>query len=216
MHAHRHSSVRPSARRHIIPCRLRACSSANPNGSTELASRQVIALDPFEHPEQARQQHRVFRREARALLRRRAPDRRRERVRRRGDACQAPARRGQARARRLLEQWRARASCRPSCRAWRRRDQERHELRRGACTAGLGHGCCRAAARDGFRSAGTCRDRRAGHPRRSPGAQVTGQARQRRAHRSVEPLGRRPRGPCRPRHRPLRRPRDHRGGGRAA
>ena len=53
MHAHRRSSARPSARRHIIPFRLRACSSSESEWQTELASRQVIALDPFEHPEQA-------------------------------------------------------------------------------------------------------------------------------------------------------------------
>ncbi len=83
----------------------------------------------------AGRQHRLLRRQARPHLRRRAPDRGAERVRRRGGACQAPARRGQARDRRLLEQRRARAACRPPCRAWRRRDQERGELRRGARAA---------------------------------------------------------------------------------
>ena len=56
-----------------------------------LADRHVIALDPFEHPEQPGATVVSFGGTAGPHLRRRAPDRRRKCVRCSGDACQAAA-----------------------------------------------------------------------------------------------------------------------------
>ncbi len=75
--------------------------------------------------------------------------------------------------------------------------------------------CCRWSA--GFETGHARRRRRAGHSRRPPG-----RARRRRKRaadfiaEASSLVGRRHRRPYRPRHRPLRRPEDHRGGRRAA
>ncbi len=101
-------------------------------------------------------------------------------------------------------------------RAWRWRHGAGREFRRCRGRAARRHVGRRAAAGARLRGAGHRRHRRAGHSRRPARAQVPRQEGQRRADRGGEPHGRRSRGPCRPRHWPLRRPVHHRGRGRAA
>ena len=83
-----------------------------------LSDRHVVAARSVRAPGGARRcRDRLLRRQARPLLRRRAPDRRRQRVRCRGRSCQAAQRRRQAGDRRLLEQRRARAAGDAACRS---------------------------------------------------------------------------------------------------
>ena len=73
----------------------------------------------------------------------------------------------------------------------------------------------RPRARIRFRDGRLRHHRRAGHPRRPPGAaKPEGEARRRFHLRAGEPVARRPRRPRRPRHRPIRRAADDRGAGR--
>ena len=138
--------------------------------------------------------------------------RRRQRVRRRGRSRRAPARRRQARARRLLEQrrqasgWPRFSPSTASARHYRVDSlAEVLAAPQSATTFAV------LPLETGFEAPRLRRHRRAGHSRRPAGAPHAAQARQRRAHRGVEPRRRRSRGPCRPRHRPLRRARHHRG-----
>ena len=182
-----------------------------------LRGRQTIVLDPFEHPDAARDANVVSfgGRQGRSF----AAERQRE-----GgnvfDAVVAHAARLQGEGKRVL------VAC------WSKGAKER------LATLLAEHGIaetlrvdtwqevlaapqsattvCRAAARDRLRGTRLRRHRRAGHSRRPAGAPHAAQDRQRRAHRSVEPRRRRSRGPRRPRHWALCRARHHRGRRRAA
>jgi transcription-repair coupling factor (superfamily II helicase) len=134
-----------------------------------LSSRQVIAIDPFEHPEApgvvsfGGRQGRTF-----------AAERQTEGVTV-FDAVVAHAKRLRGEAKRVI------VAC------WSNGSRERlatllSELRRRAARATRRDRHGHPAARDRLRGAGPGRDRRAGHSRRPAGAQVARQARQRRSH----------------------------------
>ena len=129
----------------------------------------------------------------------------------------ADARRRPARGHRRLDGRLARAACPDS----RRAPAWRHEAGRDARRrrpARLGRSRTRrAAARNRLRNGSAGGARRAGHPRRPPGAPLQeAQARRRLHRRGGVAVGRRHRRACRPRHRALRRAEIDRGGRRPA